>query len=147
MSKQIQSNIIIGIFTLAGTFGGIFITHFLECKRRKEELLFQEKKKTYAEILVGMSSSFLPEGKDLKEILGDSFFETKVRLKVGNLLSQGRLLANSLLSNKFREFYDCEMNIWDSVSKDINTDELSKKRASLVRDIEVLMRKELKIAD
>ncbi len=136
--------IIVGAFTLAGVLVGALANHFLERQRKKEELIFQSKKETYAKILVGMGNSFLwGDIENLNNNLSDPGFRTKIKLRASELLLQGRLLAEEKLSNKFREFFDNEQKLWEAVDKNTSTLDLSNKRATLAKEIEDLMKKEI----
>lgn len=150
MYKTIQvgsvSQWVPAIAALGGVIVGALINHFLERRRNKEQMLFQARKDTYTKILVGMNSSFVPkDGMDV--FIADPNFNSKIRLEIGELLSQGRLLAGETLSEKFRILYDYEMEIWKAVDNDVDTADMTNKRGLLAREIEALMKRELGVSE
>lgn len=93
-----------------------------------------------------MNSSFVPkDGMDV--FIADPNFNSKIRLEIGELLSQGRLLAGETLSEKFRILYDYEMEIWKAVDNDVDTADMTNKRGLLAREIEALMKRELGVSE
>lgn len=142
LSDQIWLTLFGGLLTLLGVVVGAILNHYLEKQRKKEELLLNTKIGIYAKILAGMNYSFLSEEKDLVKVLSDPHFNTKMKMTFGELLSQGRLVANAELEEKFRQFYECEIATWEAIEKGASP-QLNEKRGLLCREIESLMRKEL----
>ena|SRR5688572_2778925 len=147
MSDEIILAIVVGALTLVGTVAGIIISHILERSRRNKELLFQARKETFSKIIAGLSSSFFLEGDDIVGALKNPIFKTRMRLRIGELFGPGRLLGSSYLSEKLRDLYDLEVEIWDVLDTDKDMTEINKKRADLALEVEALMREEMGIKD
>lgn len=146
---DIWSAIIGGALTVIGVVIGAILNHHLEARRNRIKMLFESKSKIYGEILGAISYSFLSGEKKLEEALADKNFKTKMGITFGSLLSQGRLMAGVDLENKLREFFDCEMAIWDAIEngREEKREALSIKRGVLCWEIERLMKVDLGISD
>jgi|GEM_PF-3554802 len=143
MSDEVSGQIVAGLLTSFGFLVGTLVTHFLDRQRKKEEILLNAKKDVYSKILVGMSSSFMENPSNFVEELSDKNFRSKIIMRAGELLTQGRLLSSKTLSDKLRDFFKLEQGIWDNLEKDGDMTNPNTSRATLVYEIEVLMKKEL----
>lgn len=127
----------VSIISISGALFGVVIgallNHFLEKSRSKNSLLLNKKVEIYSSLLVRLNTVF-QDGE--KNILTDPHFERTIRITLAKALSEARLIANSKLEQKLRDYYNEAVLFWENNKDD---DVLFK----LVIEIEQLMREEI----
>ena len=134
-----ESLILGATLALIGTVIGSIVTYFLDRSNNKRELLLQAKKEVYSKIIAGINSSYIYEKDNLPALLSDPNYKTKMKIRVGKLFSQGRLLADKGLSDKLRELFNLECKTWD----DPNHPAPDLERVKVAHEIEDLMKREI----
>ncbi len=142
MTQEVGLLVTGSLLTLIGTIVGSIVTYFLDMSRAREESLMQSKKEIYGKIIAAMAGAYVYEedfnSPTIKQL------PSKIKIRVGKLFSQGRLLAGKDLSSKLKELYHCESKKLDNISLNKDNDaSLIQERNRLVEEVETLMKKEI----
>ena len=142
MTENILLLIIGGAIAIIGTVAGGILQHILEQRREKEERFFAAKKQAYAKVVSGISTSFFKAG-DLS--LNQQDFLTEMRIRMGEVFGEARLLGTKEIEEKLRNYYSCAVRLHEQNLDPSDPSSLNGELGRLGREIEEAMRLDLQI--
>ncbi len=128
---------------IAGTIIGVAYASRLESRRRKEVFAYETKKKAYVDFITAVATDFILDDDSMVQLLSDSHYSTKMKIRMGRVFGPARLASNQKLTEKIRKFSDLRFSMLNMVDHDQNTDVISQQAADLGREIEQDMKSDL----